>query len=388
MVTSSRIVNLELVVSPSGTILIPIVGVVDVKNKTISYVYDAIIKKCKEKYVDSNVYVELIKTRFFKVLVTGDFSSTGMFPVSATSRVSDLIESMLSLERKERSFSIVDSLLHKYFSDYSKNILLTKDIFLIRNSSSDPNAEIIEVDLFNYYLNGDFSSNPTLKEGDIINIKNSNKVAVLGDIQKPIRINLENNMSYGYLVNLAIKKNENQNIAKVINYKMLNQYSNNEIDRISEIDPRYRNHIDESFLNSRIRTNKGIFSLNMDKNLHYDANPGDIVIIGDILNYIEIIGGVKNPGIYKYDSKMNIKDYINEAGNFSKLAKDKDIYIISYTNGSRNKVDSSYLPIPGDIIFIEEKNGFKSWDRFVESVNLAGTVATMSLVLYNIWRDR
>ena len=106
------------------------------------------------------------------------------------------------------------------------------------------------------------------------------------------------------------------------------------------------------------------------------------------MNYIEIIGGVKNPGIYKYDSKMNIKDYINEAGNFSELAKDKDIYIISHTNGSRNKVDSSYLPIPGDIIFIEEKNGFKRWDRFVESVNLAGTVATMSLVLYNIWRDR
>ena len=236
MVTSSRIVNLELVVSPSGTILIPIVGVVDVKNKTISYVYDAIIKKCKEKYADSNVYVELIKTRFFKVLVTGDFNSTGMFPVSATNRVSDLIESMLNLERKEHSFSIVDSLLHKYFSDYSKNILLTKDIFLIRNSSSAPNVEIIEVDLFNYYLNGDFSSNPILKEGDVINIKNSNKVAVLGDIQKPIRINLENNMSYGYLVNLAIKKNENQNIAKVINYKMLNQYSNNEIDRISEIE--------------------------------------------------------------------------------------------------------------------------------------------------------
>ena len=35
MVTSSRIVNLELIVSPSGTILIPIVGVLDVKGKTI-----------------------------------------------------------------------------------------------------------------------------------------------------------------------------------------------------------------------------------------------------------------------------------------------------------------------------------------------------------------
>ena len=142
MVTSSRIVNLELIVSPSGTILIPIVGVLDVKGKTIDYVYDAIIKKCKERYEDAYVYVELIKTRNFKVLITGDFIHSGMFPVSSVDRVSDLIESI----------PMVDSTLNKHFPDLSKNILLNKDIYLIRKDS------LIDIDLFKYYIGADFSS--------------------------------------------------------------------------------------------------------------------------------------------------------------------------------------------------------------------------------------
>ena len=51
----------------------------------------------------------------------------------------------------------------------------------------------------------------------------------------------------------------------------------------------------------------------------------------------------------------------------------------------RLKVDKTYMPNPGDVIFIQETVGFKSWDRFTESVRLAGTIATMSLVIFNIW---
>ena len=245
MVTSSRIVNLELIVSPSGTILIPIVGILDVKGKTIDYVYDAIIKKCKARYEDAYVYVELIKTRNFKVLITGDFIHSGMFPVSSVDRVSDLIESI----------STVDSTLFKHFPDLSKNILLNKDIYLIRKDS------LIDIDLFKYYIDADFSLNPMLQEGDIINIKNSNKITVLGAIQNPIRINIKNNMTYNDLMNLAGKKYEGRNLIKVINYKMLAQYSDTEINRISVIDPKYRSDIDESFLNSRLKIDQGVFSV-------------------------------------------------------------------------------------------------------------------------------
>ena len=82
---------------------------------------------------------------------------------------------------------------------------------------------------------------------------------------------------------------------------------------------------------------------------------------------------------------MSIRDYINQAGNFSEEAKNKKIYIIDQINGTRKKVTASYFPGPGSVIFIEEKVAFKSWERFSESIKLAGTLATMSLVIYNIW---
>tara|TARA_Y100001960_G_scaffold313923_1_gene377465 strand:+ start:41 stop:1402 length:1362 start_codon:yes stop_codon:yes gene_type:complete len=377
MVTSNRIVNLELLVSPSGTILIPIVGVIDVKDKTLNYVYDAIIKKCKSRHEDAYVYVELIKTRLFKVLITGDFSYSGMFAISATNRVSDLFESIYDFKNGQNIMSFTDSLLFKHLPDYPKNILLDKDIFLIRDSI------FTEIDLFNYYINGDLSSNPTLREGDIINIKNSNKIAVLGEIKNPIRIDKPNNITYADLLKLG--EADNKNTIKVINYKMLQNYSDNEINRISEIESKYRSDVDESFLNSRLKTDKAVFSVFINKNINYQASPGDIIIVENVVDYIEIIGGIKNPGTYKYNSEFNINNYINQAGDFSQSAKNKNIYIINQENGIRNKVDISYNPQPGDIIFIEEKVGFKSWERFSESIKLAGTLSTMSLVIYNIW---
>ena len=377
MVTSNRIVNLELVVSPSGTILIPIVGVIDVKDKTLNYVYDAIIKKCKSRHEDAYVYVELIKTRLFKVLITGDFSYSGMFAISATNRVSDLFESIYDFKNGQNIMSFTDSLLFKHLPDYPKNILLDKDIFLIRDSI------FTEIDLFNYYINGDLSSNPTLREGDIINIKNSNKIAVLGEIKNPIRIDKPNNITYADLLKLG--EADNKGTIKVINYKMLQNYSDNEINRISEIESKYRSDVDESFLNSRLKTDKAVFSVFINKNINYQASPGDIIIVENVVDYIEIIGGIKNPGTYKYNSEFNINNYINQAGDFSQSAKNKNIYIINQENGIRNKVDISYNPQPGDIIFIEEKVGFKSWERFSESIKLAGTLSTMSLVIYNIW---
>ena len=377
MVTSNRIVNLELLVSPSGTILIPIVGVIDVKDKTLNYVYDAIIKKCKSRHEDAYVYVELIKTRLFKVLITGDFSYSGMFAISATNRVSDLFESIYDFKNGQNIMSFTDSLLFKHLPDYPKNILLDKDIFLIRDSI------FTEIDLFNYYINGDLSSNPTLREGDIINIKNSNKIAVLGEIKNPIRIDKPNNITYADLLKLG--EADNKNTIKVINYKMLQNYSDNEINRISEIDSKYRSDVDESFLNSRLKTDKAVFSVLINKNTNYQVSAGDIVIIENIVDYVEIIGGIKKPGTYKYNSEFDINNYITQAGSFSQSAKNKNIYIINQENGVRNKVNISYVPQPGDIIFIEEKVGFKSWERFSESIKLAGTLSTMSLVIYNIW---
>tara|TARA_Y100001970_G_scaffold72098_1_gene91514 strand:+ start:4150 stop:5511 length:1362 start_codon:yes stop_codon:yes gene_type:complete len=380
MVTSSRIVNLELIVSPSGTILIPIIGIVNVKDKSLSYVYDAIIKKCKDKYEDANVYVELIKTRFFKVLVTGEFNRSGMFPVSSTNRVSDLIESIFLIQNDSPA-ALLDSLIFDYLPNFPRNTFLNKEVFLLRNDS------LINIDLFSYYTKGDSTNNPTLKEGDIINIKNSDKITVIGEVKNPIRIDKTNNIQYNDVINQAGLLDIDRSIINVINYKVLMEYPKSEIDRINQIDPKYRSDMDDSFLNSSLKANYGVFFINDKKDLSLEPSSGDIIIIKDMLDYVEVIGGVNKPGLYKYNVEYNLDNYIKKAGNFNQFSKNNNLYIINSNDGMRIRVNKNYIPKRGDIIFIEEKASFKSWERFSESIRLAGTLATMSLVLYNIWSD-
>ena len=67
--------------------------------------------------------------------------NAGMYSVSSTNRVSDLIESIMDFNINLKK----DSLLYLKLSDYPKHIMFNKDIFLIREDS------IINVNLFDYY---------------------------------------------------------------------------------------------------------------------------------------------------------------------------------------------------------------------------------------------
>ena len=70
MVISNRIINLELITSPTGDVLIPVVGTINVKGKILNDVYSMIIDKCRSKYEDAYIYVNLIKLIKFLLLAT------------------------------------------------------------------------------------------------------------------------------------------------------------------------------------------------------------------------------------------------------------------------------------------------------------------------------
>ena len=80
-----------------------------------------------------------------------------------------------------------------------------------------------------------------------------------------------------------------------------------------------------------------------------------------------------------------MNDYLILAGGFSEEAKNNSMYLIDNVSGFKIKIKNSYIPKAGDVIFIQEKVGYKSWERFSESIKLGGTLSTMLLVFYNIW---
>ena len=375
IINTNGVVTLELAVSPSGDVLIPVIGKVNLKGENLKNSYKIMKEKCKQKYEDAFIYINLIKLRKFKILVTGDSYKAGMRVVTAGNKVSDLIQSL-------NSFNYVDSLLMRHTLNFPKNIMINQDVELIRNDSPIP------INLFDYYLNGDKQSNPTLIEGDIVNISSTNKITVLGEVNKQIRIKKEEFMTYNDVLNKAggITDLGDLNKIKFLNYRNISNYYNNERNRISNIDPQYRSDADESFLNARNKTLDGMIyisdNIKLEDFLNSEISEGDILIIPQKNNFIEVLGGVNNPGTYLYNKDKTVYDYIINAGNYTKVAK--DIYVLDINSGSRIQVDKSFIPQPGSVIFIEERMGYKKWDRIKDIIALVASISSSLLILSNV----
>ena len=375
MITTNGVITLDLTVSPSGDVLIPIVGKVNLLGKTLLDSYQIINDKCKEKYEDAYVYVNLIKLRQFKVLVTGETTEAGMHIVTANNRVSDLFESIIT-------FSHIDTLLSYHIQDYPKNIMINKDITLIRDNKEIP------VNLFDYYYNGIKENNPILLEQDIISLRNTNKITIIGAVEKQIRVQNQSNVTYKDLINLSginPTRGEMDKI-KFLNSSSISSLYLNEKNRISNIDPKYRSDTDESYLSARNKTLNGIIYINDKEKLanFLDQSPidGDILIVPQKSNWVEILGGVQNPGTYLYENNKQIYDYILKAGGFNNFSK--DLFVLDVNSGTRKKINKFYIPNPGDIIFVEEKIGYKKWDRIKDIISISASISSVLLVLNNV----
>ena len=169
---------------------------------------------------------------------------------------------------------------------------------------------------------------------------------------------------------------------------MLSNGNNSEIERITNISSEFRSDFDESYLSSRIKSKNGFTHITNEKDLlnllNIKVSKGDIIVIPNKLDYIQVIGATNKPGLYKYIENLKVNDYLEQSGGFSDFVKNHDIYIVNETNGSKKIVDYNYIPNRGDIIFIEEELGYKSWQRFTEKVKLAGTISTILASIINI----
>jgi len=115
--------------------------------------------------------------------------------------------------------------------------------------------------------------------------------------------------------------------------------------------------------------------------LNSEISEGDILIVPQKNNFVQVIGGVNNPGVYLYNKDKTVFDYILNAGNYTKLAK--DVYVLDVNSGSRIKVNKSFIPQSGSIIFIEEKMGYKKWDRIKDLIGLTATIISTLLIISN-----
>lgn len=162
-VTGNSVVSWSLTVSPDGSILLPGIGKVYLGGKTIENATEAIKNKLRSnRYAIGNgtdVSVTLINIRSMKITVMGEVRNPGDYNVSAFTTVFNAL----------------------YESGGITSVGSFRAIEVIRNSE-----QIARVDMYDYLLRGDLSSNIQLRDGDIIRVPEYRvRVSIKGEVKRP-----------------------------------------------------------------------------------------------------------------------------------------------------------------------------------------------------------
>jgi protein involved in polysaccharide export with SLBB domain len=163
----------------------------------------------------------------------------------------------------------------------------------------------ITVDLYSYFVNGNMPKKIQLRDQDIVYIPiRKSIVKIDSSVFRP-----------GYYEALP-----GETIKDIINFAgglKATSSSTIAIQRIQSIENRQENNLHKNF-----------YIEYRDSEL-FEVNNGDIITINDIsntFNNVEIIGQVKNPGIFNYYQGMNLQDLIKLSGGFSDTTFYKTVY--------------------------------------------------------------
>ncbi|MBM2814678.1 MAG: hypothetical protein HW421_1440 [Ignavibacteria bacterium] len=279
--TNSR--QIDLTVSPEGMLHIQSVGVVDVKNISLSEANVLIKEKVKKVYRTDDVFITLKDLRKFKVIVRGSLPKPAIVSASAVERVSEIIERAGGMN----------------FKASARNIVLIRD-----------NSKNIHVDLLKFFLTGDKTANPTVLGGDQIfipSIDEKDYIQSYGEVLAPKMFEFVNGDSLSTLIKFSQGFTINANLDSV------------EFSRIYET-----NVIENKILHLGSWKNK----LLLDEPLQNDFPliTGDKVFIhkksnSDTLQVVAIEGEILYPGHYPIQPKKDrISDLIARAGGFTDIA--------------------------------------------------------------------
>lgn len=264
-----------------GNLYIPRVGGIDLKNKSLSESKRIITDRLSRYYKDVDIFISLAEFRRIKVSLIGDVVTPSTVTLRSNSRLLDLLRSSEGLTAT---------------SNY-RNITI-----------QSLNGEKSIYDLLSFLRKGDFSHNPLLKEGDVVQVDKTDEiVSIFGQIKFPA--------NYEFV--------EGENILDLIELSggLLTKSRKDSIELIRFADD-----------------GKSQYSLYF----NYDdlqTNPEplknkDLVIVRELTeymvpHYVRVDGKIKYPGFYKIvKDTTKLSEIINEAGGWLEEASLNNAYLL------------------------------------------------------------
>ncbi len=138
-------------------------------------------------------------------------------------------------------------------------------------------------------------------------------------------------------------------------------------------------------------TEKSIIPLDLEALLIYrDLKADRKVEIGDVVNVpyqrhaIMVEGAVLRPGIYQFNPRLGVHDYIAIAGGPSKMAQDTDSYRLVSPQGKAAPISDKTSVQPGDTLVVPERHFSRAevTQIIITSVTLAVLAASVGIAAY------
>ncbi|MBL7136024.1 MAG: SLBB domain-containing protein [Candidatus Marinimicrobia bacterium] len=295
-ILTSENVTLSLTVSPTGDLLIPSVGVVNINGKTligaITYVKDFVKSQA---YPNAIVDMTLLNIRQFQIQISGVVNKPGFYVITPLTRLHEIVE-------QANGF-------HQFAQEYNIRI-------------SRVNGENTVINYLDFLRNGSLAGDPTFLEGDKIFVP-------FGNVEKEGIVIRGSISGRGYDI---IQKGET-------------------LGEFLQRRARFSEKADlESVTITRIVNGKEKFLTIFPKDFKTTVlKPGDAI---DILSErgVSVNGFVKAPGGYTFFPGYTSSDYINLAGG-NTVEGDPNKSTVRHLDGTIEK-GQSVLIRRGDVVVV------------------------------------
>lgn len=173
-VWSSAPIEYQLTVSPEGTLLIPGVGPVEVRDQTLARAKEIIALRVGRRYINAEVSVVLLTPRKITVQVMGHVVNEGIQEATAVERADRVIARAMGFP--------ADKLTPDEYAAQLSSARQGQSVRHIRIHRRDGSS--VRVDLPMFAWRGAGAHNPYLREGDVIYVPSrddaDNAIAVFG----------------------------------------------------------------------------------------------------------------------------------------------------------------------------------------------------------------
>ena len=322
IISSNETFDYSLTISPTGTLLIPSVGIINCNDLTLNKLIKEIRKTVKNWNKNIQINIELERIRQFKVLVSGQFENAGFFTVTPMTRVSDLYNLLVSDYNERMKSTYKEKVDRTYSESLGMQSILAVDDFYSRKLGTENkfeneidklsrrnilifrNGDTLNVDLEKFKVDGQLELNPYINQNDIIKVPfKTQYFYVSGGIQKPGKYEYKEGNSVLDAIQIAGNFKSGVDLNKI------------------KITRTFFNKPSMSFLIDI----KNIQTIPLLVNDHIMVPH---LVIEEPHEMVSIDGRIKYPGRYPIEPGVTIvSDIVNEAGGFLSDSDSTKFYI-------------------------------------------------------------